>query len=185
MRCNNDGNQIKEGREKSRSTIIYKKKDKEMNLKHVNILLADDDADDCLIFERALKGFPLITHLVTVNDGEKLMKLLQNTNELPHVLFLDFNIPCKNGLECLKEIKQNNDLKHLPVIMYSTSFENVVVDLLFESGAHYLIRKLAQFSIFKKTIRQALTLVTEENSSLPAREHFVLIIKDNLTINEL
>lgn len=151
-----------------------------MDLKHVNILLADDDADDCLIFERALKGFPLSTNLVTVNDGEKLMKLLENTNELPHVLFIDFNMPCKNGLECLKEIKQNTNLKHLPVIMYSTSFEKEVIDQLFESGAHYFIRKLAQFSIFKETIHQALTLVTQENSSPPSRENFVLIIKDKL-----
>ncbi len=153
-----------------------------MNLKHINILLADDDDDDRLIFERALKDFPAITNLITVNNGEQLMKLLQNTNELPHVLFLDFNMPCKNGLECLIEIKQNKNLKDLPVIMYSTSFENEVADQLFENGAHYFIRKIAQFSIFKKTIQHALTQVTQENNLPPTREHFVLIIQNNLTV---
>ncbi|MCW3104825.1 MAG: transcriptional regulator [Bacteroidetes bacterium] len=151
-----------------------------MNSKHINILLADDDADDCLIFERALRDYPAITNLITVNDGEQLMKLLETTNELPHVLFLDFNMPCKNGLQCLVEIKQNDNLKHLPVIVYSTSFENDVVDQLFENGAHYFIRKLPQFPVFKKIIQHALTLVTQENSAPPLREHFVLLVQNNL-----
>ena len=143
-------------------------------MKHLNILLADDDADDCQIFEQALKGFSAVTNLTTVDDGEKLMKYLLNTNELPDVVFLDFNMPCKNGLECLKEIKQNKSLKQLPVIMYSTSAEKVIVDLLFENGAHCFIQKLAQFFTFKKTIHQALIFVTQENSSPTTRERFML-----------
>jgi len=153
-----------------------------MDFKHINILLAEDDADDCVIFERALKDFPAITNLTTVNNGEHLMELLQNTNELPHVIFLDFNMPCKNGLECLIEIKLNKNLKELPVIMYSTSCENNVVDQLFENGAHYFIRKLPQFPMFKKAIQHSLTLVTQENCSPPLREHFVLLNQNNLSV---
>ncbi len=154
-------------------------------MEHINILLADDDADDCLIFWRALKGFPVKTKLTTVDDGEKLIKLLQSTREFPHVVFLDFNMPCKNGLVCLKEIKQDKDLKHLPVIVYSTSFDNAVNDHLFENGAHYFIRKLGEFSLFKIAIQEALILVTQGDSPLPTREHFVLTRKNNLTVNEL
>lgn len=156
-----------------------------MNLKHVNILLADDDADDCHIFEQALKDFPAITNLTTIDNGEKLMKHLLNTSALPDVVFLDFNMPCKNGLECLKEIKHNKNLKHLPVILYSTSAEKVIVDLLFDNGAHYFIRKFAQFSTFKKTIQQALTLVTQNNNLTAKREHFMLITENNFPIKEL
>lgn len=153
-----------------------------MNLKRINILLADDDADDCRIFERAIKDFPAVTDLTTVNNGEELMKLLQNTNQLPHVIFLDFNMPCKNGLECLIEIKQNENLKDLPVIMYSTCFDNDVVDQLFEHGAYYFIRKLPQFPVFKKIIQHALALVTQENCSPPLREQFVLMTPNNFIV---
>lgn len=87
----------------------------------LNILLADDDTDDCTFFKEALKEFPLPTHLIAVHDGEQLMKLLTNqTNELPHVLFLNLNMPRKNGFECLREIKFNKKLKQLPVIVFST-----------------------------------------------------------------
>lgn len=83
-----------------------------MNFKQLNILLADDDSDDCLFFKEALRELLLSTNLTTVHDGEQLMQLLTNeTNVLPHVLFLDLNMPRKNGFECLTEIKLSKKLK--------------------------------------------------------------------------
>ena len=80
-----------------------------MSLKQLNILLADDDLDDCLFFKEALEGMPVNTHLTAVHDGEQLMQLLANEKiKLPDILFLDLNMPRKNGFECLTEIKQNN-----------------------------------------------------------------------------
>jgi hypothetical protein len=48
-----------------------------MKLNQVNILLADDDADDCIIFKQALNGFPILTNLATVDDGVKLIALVK------------------------------------------------------------------------------------------------------------
>ncbi len=152
-----------------------------MNLKKLNVLLADDDVDDCLFFEVALKGFLLIETLTAVHDGEQLMQLLMNPEkELPHVLFLDLNMPRKNGFECLSEIKTNQQLKSLPVIMFSTSFEQEVVDLLYKNGAHYFIRKPSEFSQFKKIIQQTLTLIAEGNISQPTKDNFVLTLQNSL-----
>ena len=73
-----------------------------MSLKHLNLLLADDDIDDCSFFKEVLENLPISTHLTTVHDGEQLIQLLaKETIELPHVLFLDLNMPRKNGFECL------------------------------------------------------------------------------------
>ena len=151
----------------------------------MQLLLADDDKDDCLFFEEALEELRLSTHLTTVHDGEQLMQLLaKKTGQLPHVLFLDLNIPRKNGLECLSEIKLNKKLNRLFVIIFTTSFEQGVVNLLYKNGAQYYIRKPAEFSQLKKVIHQALTMITESLSDLPAaqagnfkqpsKEHFVL-----------
>ena len=77
-----------------------------MKLKQMFILLADDDTDDCIFFKEALDELLLPTKLMTVHDGEQLMHLLANeSTELPDVLFLDLNMPRKNGFECLEEIK--------------------------------------------------------------------------------
>ena len=149
-------------------------KTKEQNTT-LNILLADDDPDDRLFFKEALKEFSLATSLTTVPNGEHLMQLLTNeTNELPDVLFLDMNMPRKNGFECLSEIKGNEKLKALPVIIFSTSFEQEVVNLLYKNGAQHFIRKPSEFSQFKKIIQQTLTLMTGADISTPTEENFVV-----------
>ena len=154
-----------------------------MNLKQLNILLADDDTDDCIFFKEALGELLLSTHLTTVNDGEQLMQLLTNeTNVLPHVLFLDLNMPRKNGFECLMGIKLSKKLKQLPVIVFSTSFEQEVVNQLYKNGAQYFIRKPSEFSQFKNIIQLSLALITKENISQPTRENFVITMETSLII---
>ena len=154
-----------------------------MNVKQLNILLADDDTDDCLFFKDALTELPLQTHLRAVHDGEKLMQLLTNeTYELPHVLFLDLNMPRKNGFECLIEIKQSKKLRQLPVIIFSTSFEQEDVNLLYDNGAQYFIRKPSEFSQFKKIIHRTITIIGQKNISQPDRENFVLTMQNSPVI---
>jgi CheY-like chemotaxis protein len=148
-----------------------------MSSKHLNILLCDDDSDDCYFFNEALEKLPLSTSLRSVHDGEQLMQLLTNeTNELPHVLFLDLNMPRKNGFECLTEIKLNKKLNQLPVIIFSTSLDQEVANLLHKNGAQYFIRKPSEFPLLQKIILQALTLISKDNISQPTRDHFVLTV---------
>lgn len=133
------------------------------NLKQLNILLADDDTDDCNFFKEALEKLQLSAHLTTVHDGDGLMKLLTNeANELPHVLFLDINMPRKNGFECLSEIKQNEKLKDLPVVIFSTSSSKDNINRVFKIGAHVYIRKPGDFSQLMQVIHHALPIAAEK-----------------------
>jgi CheY-like chemotaxis protein len=148
-----------------------------MIINNLNILLADDDTDDCIFFKEALEGFSMETHLISVNDGERLMQYLNDQNsKLPDVLFLDLNMLRKNGFECLLEIKSSKVLKHFPVIVYSTSLEQESVDRLYKIGAHFFIRKPAEFPLFKKIIQKALLLISKENILQPIKENFVLTV---------
>ncbi len=139
----------------------------------INILLADDDRDDHFFFERALKGLPFKTILTTVEDGEKLMTLLKNSGSLPDVLFLDNNMPRKNGSESLLEIKLDPKLQNLPVIIYSTYLHEDVADILYNNGAHFYVRKTSLAEL-KKVLLQIFTLISEKKIIRPAREHFIL-----------
>lgn len=141
----------------------------------MNILLADDDEDDCVFFKEALEGITISTNLFTVNDGEELMLLLTNdTKIVPYVLFLDINMPKKNGFECLQEIKKNSKLQSLPVIMFSTSLEEGVVNQLYLDGANYFIRKPDNFSEWIRIIKYTLELVQQKTNVQTSRDHFVL-----------
>lgn len=140
----------------------------------LNILLADDDRDDRYFFDKALKDLPIQTRLTTAEDGEMLMAyLLKYSEKLPDVLFLDLNMPRKNGLECLVEIKSNEKLKKLPVIIYSTSLHEDVADLLYKKGAHYYVRK-TDLAELKKILLRILTLMIEKNFTQPSRGEFII-----------
>ena len=142
----------------------------------LHILLADDDRDDRFFFNKVLNTIPIPTRLSTTEDGEKLMNyLVANSTNLPDVLFLDVNMPKKNGSECLKEIKQNEKLKLLPVIIYSTSMYEDVADLLYNSGAHYYVRKTDLMEL-REVLQQVLTLLVEKRFARPAREEFIVTL---------
>jgi CheY-like chemotaxis protein len=136
-----------------------------MNSLQLNVLLADDDHDDYVFFKTALDGLPLSTNLTAVRDGQELMQLLnEETYQLPHVLFLDINMPRKNGFECLSEIKHNPRLKDLPVVMFSTSGSRDNMTSAFKNGAHVYIRKPGNFEQLKELIYHALPLATDKLS---------------------
>ena len=132
-----------------------------MNQKRLNILLADDDTDDCIFFKEALQALPILTNLIAVHDGEELMKYLtEKSAQLPHVLFLDLNMPRKNGFECLSEIKHNEKLKDLPVIIFSTSNSQDKMNILFKNGADVYIRKPANFTQLIQVLHHAIPVAT-------------------------
>ena len=141
-----------------------------MNPKHLNILLADDDNDDCVFFAKALTEIPIDTRLTAINDGEQLMRhLVEHQQHLPDVLFLDLSMPRKTGYECLTEIKDNEKLKDLPVVVFSTSYprdskyEQDMINMLRDIGAHDYIRKPGNFEQLKQVIHHALLRVVEKN----------------------
>lgn len=138
-----------------------------------HIMLADDDEDDCLLFKDALAELHVSTQLTIIHNGEHLMQLLYKTGRLPDLLFLDLNMPRKNGIACLAEIKCSEVLKNIPVIILSTSFEQDIVALLYKKGAQHCIRKPNEFSKLKEVIYQAITTI-KENTAQPSIKEFVL-----------
>jgi CheY-like chemotaxis protein len=140
----------------------------------IQILLADGDIDDCLLFGEALSELSLNTMLSTVNNGEQLVNRLASGTNLPQVLYLDLNMPRKNGYECLVEIMTNMHTRHLPVIIFSTSLDPDIVRLLFNKGARYYIRKPEDFDKLKKVVNKSLSLVFETAPGEAGFGNFVL-----------
>ena len=156
---------------------IYRKLsiDHKMPTDKFKIILADDDEDDCMFFREALDDLSLSTTLKTVFNGLELMNLLQSDfPDLPDVIFMDMNMPLKSGMECLMELKEDELLRNVPVIFYSTSFNPEITTLLYDRGAQYYIRKPANFSNIKSVIKKSISLIQKNDRSLPKREEFVI-----------
>ena len=141
----------------------------------LRVLLADDDKDDRDDFIEAFESLKINTVVETVNDGIELMKYLNEAYaQLPHLLFLDLNMPKKSGLQCLIEIKKIERLKDLTIVIYSTSSSEKDIEETFLKGANVYINKPAHLFMLKKTLLQVLTINWQYYSSGLNRENFVL-----------
>jgi DNA-binding NtrC family response regulator len=90
--------------------------------KKLSLLIVDDDPDDRAFFIEAAKEIDENIDCMTANDGQKALDLLRNSLAfLPDLIFLDIRMPLLNGKKCLLEIKKDERLKHIPVIIYTTS----------------------------------------------------------------
>ncbi len=143
--------------------------------KPYSIYLAEDDEDYSLLFTDALQELPILTQITILGDGEELMNSLLCKNiEIPDVLFLDINMPKKNGYECLSEIKQHNRLRSLPIIILSTSFNSFLAEQLYQLGAKYCLQKPAGFNQFKLIIYKTLKLLNKEGQVAPKKSMMLI-----------
>lgn len=145
-------------------------------LSNYSILLADDDEDDRILFEEALKEVSKDAQLTTVADGQQLIDSLKEAViPAPDVIFLDLNMPIKNGLECLVELKSDQKFKHFPIVIVSTTAEMRTINKAYEFGANYYIRKPGAFPQLKNLIGKVMQMNWYKEALQPSRENFVLM----------
>lgn len=122
----------------------------------IKIILADDDESDRLNFVEAFEELKIKSAVQTYNDGVELMDYLteQHPSQLPYLLFLDLNMPRKNGLECLKEIRDNEKYRDVIIAIYSTSSSEKDIDETFISGANVYIKKPNTFGLLKEILEK-------------------------------
>ena len=123
------------------------------NKQGIVILMADDDDDDFLLTQKALKQSKLLNTLVRVEDGEELMEYLRrrgryaddDTCQRPGVILLDLNMPRKDGREALREIKSDENLRDIPVVVFTTSKAEEDVYKSYQLGVNSFITKPVTF----------------------------------------
>jgi len=142
----------------------------------VRVLLADDDADDRDFFMDAVSEVAPNVKVETVTNGEQLIHRLSNGLPLPHIIFLDLNMPVKDGHECLEEIRGNDKFRHIPIVIYSTSSSNEHIEETYAGGASLYVRKPDSFGDLKAIAKKILTLDWDDHQR-PSRENFYLTAK--------
>ena len=104
-------------------------------------MIIDDDKDDRFFFKEALTEMLSSVKCLEANSGIEALELLRKAAQLPNFIFLDINMPRMDGYECLKELKKDEKLKNIPVIMYATSFTEESIDQLHKLGASSYLHK--------------------------------------------
>ncbi len=146
-----------------------------MQTDYMHIILADDDEDDRLFFTDAFGELKINTKVETYNDGVELMNYLNSEEaRLPQVLFLDLNMPRKNGIECLHEIKANSKFNDIAIAIYSTSSSEEHIEETFVSGANIYIKKPNDFEALKKVLSEVVAINWQYHTSGLNKDNFLL-----------
>ncbi|NOT76346.1 MAG: response regulator [Cyclobacteriaceae bacterium] len=141
--------------------------------KILRVLLADDDEDDRELFFRAMSEVDPSVKVTAVLNGDMLMRDLAGMTNLPQLIFLDLNMPLKNGLECLAEIKQNPVFGKVPILIYSTSISPSEVEKAWSLGALCFVRKPDSYQKLKEIISRMINMDLSTFAHQP-RENFIL-----------
>lgn len=148
-----------------------------MENKPLFIVLADDDEADRLLFMEIFSELKINTIVKTFNNGLELMQSLDEKDALlPDLLFLDLNMPLKDGLQCLKEIRSNENLKNISIAIYSTSNNQKDMEETFFNGANIYITKPSDFNSLKQVLEKAVTTAYRYQQNGMRRENFLLKI---------
>jgi two-component system response regulator len=145
--------------------------------KPITILMADDDADDRLMTKEAFEESRLVNDLRFVEDGEELMNYLKRRGKYadpalsprPGLILLDLNMPKKDGREALREIKSDPNLKHIRIIILTTSKAEEDIFRTYDLSAASYITKPVTFESLVEVVR-ALGKYWLEIVELPAGE---------------
>ncbi len=115
-------------------------------MKPINILLIEDNDGDILLFKESFEDAGILANIEEITDGKLAIEHFQHllsipNGQYPDLIFLDINLPKKNGHEVLEFIKAKEPLKHIPVIMLSTSSWYKDIEKANEAGVLLFISK--------------------------------------------
>jgi CheY-like chemotaxis protein len=159
----------------SRSTTTKDVSNEIGHQKDVFVLLADDDSDDSEFFKEIVSEIAVNISVEVVADGIQLMnKLKSATTGLPEILFLDLNMPGMDGKHCLKEIKNNSALAHIPVVIYSTSSSTHDIHDTYSIGANLYLTKPNNYKTALSLFRKVFSMDFENMPTRPTIKDFTL-----------
>ncbi len=122
-------------------------------MERIIVFLIDDDLDDQEIFSYIISDAYAHAECVFADDGLYALEKIQDVSFVPHIIFIDINMPRMNGIEILKEIKKIKRFSNTYVYMYSTSKEKAVVEACEKLGASGFIKKHIDTDIAKQEFK--------------------------------
>ncbi|EPR71321.1 response regulator [Cyclobacterium qasimii] len=142
----------------------------------IRIFIADDDRDDREIFLEGLEKLPIDKLVSQFDNGVELMKGLHANSQLPDAIYLDLYMPLQNGFECLTDIREVPEFSDIKIIIYSTTYNHNVVDLLKENGANQYIQKPISFSHLKTLLNKSMKSIMETKTDPSLQDQFFVML---------
>jgi PleD family two-component response regulator len=140
--------------------------------KKLQVFIADDDTADLNFFQNALREIADEVKITLVRDGRELLGFLKLV--VPDIIFLNANMQCADGVDCLTAVRAQQGLDKVPVLVYSDQASKIQVYKTYIQGANLFISKPRYFRSLKKELLQKLSLKISEIVPQPSINDYVL-----------
>ena len=137
-----------------------------------HVLLAEDDDDDYFVFSLAIKELSFKVILTRAENGDILLGLLDEKN--PDILFLDLLMPCKDGRQCLKEIRANRKYDSLPIIVYTSLHDLENIEFAYREGSNLFVIKPSTLQEIKSVLEKVFAIDWKKLLYFPPISKFVI-----------
>lgn len=146
-----------------------------MGLSIIRLLLIDDDDDDHILFNEAVRCMGRkvdCKYAYSAAEGLKMLEMPEH--ELPQIIFLDLNMPFTSGNQCLQRIRSQANLNQISVVVYSTSLDERMANILYNNGANYYVCKPNDFTDIKKVLGQIIDFIEQGKPKSDSFHNFIL-----------
>lgn len=146
-----------------------------MNKEYLNVVTADDDEGNIIFFKNIFKDLKIGIKSQYFSNGGNLMNYLESNGAIiPEVIFIKYNIPGKNSMECLEEIKMNPRFSHIVFAVYADQISESEIEDIFVKGANIFMRKPETYEGLKKAVTEIITINWQYHTSGLNKDNFIL-----------
>lgn len=146
-----------------------------MNKEYLNVILADDDEGNLILFKSILQDLKIHIKVKTFGNISDTMEYLNTDGAvIPEVFFMNFNISGKNCIEYLSELKADHRFDHMTTVIYTQSISSEDEEEIFVNGANVLMKKPDNYGDMKKNITDIMTVTWQYHTSGLNKNNFIM-----------
>jgi len=145
-----------------------------MNKEYLNVILADHDEGNLVLFRNILQEFKIQVKVKTFFNGRELMDYLNQDILVPEVVFMSYHLPLKNALQCLSEIKADRKFDPMTTTVYSENLSAEEEEDVFVTGANVLMKKPDNYKDMKKNVTDIISVTWQYHTSGLNKNNFIM-----------
>ncbi|NML59045.1 response regulator [Chryseobacterium cheonjiense] len=145
-----------------------------MNKEYLNVILADHDEGNLVLFRNILQEFKIQVKVKTFFNGRELMDYLNQDILVPEVVFMSYHLPLKNALQCLSEIKADRKFDPMTTTVYSENLSAEEEEDVFVTGANVLMKKPDNYKDMKKNVTDIISVSWQYHTSGLNKNNFIM-----------
>ncbi len=145
-----------------------------MNKEYLNVILADHDEGNLILFKNILQEFKIQVKVNTFCNGKDLMSYLKENILVPEVVFMNYHLPLKNSLDCLSELKSDHKFDAVTTVVYSENVSAEEEEKIFVTGANVFMKKPDNYTDMKKNITEVISITWQYHTSGLNKNNFIM-----------